>query len=271
MTARTLAFLGTGNMARALLRGCVTRAGIAPERLAASDAAPTALSQVANELGIRSFASNRDACAWAQGVVLAVKPQVLPSVLAEIAPALSADKLVISIAAGVSTTRIADALGGHARLVRAMPNLPAIVGASATAIAGAKDASEEDLEDAEALFRAVGTVVRVAEPLMDAVTGLSGSGPAYAFIAIDALADGGVRAGLPREVALALAAQTLLGASKLALESAEHPGRLKDMVTSPAGTTIAGVAALEREGLRRALLAAVEAATARSRELGEKS
>lgn len=255
-------------MARALLRGCLVRAGLAPEHLAATDVSPDALAQLTAEHAIRTFASNVEAAAWASVIVLAVKPQVLPAVLFEIAPELTPDKLVISIVAGVPSERIVEQLGGHPRVVRAMPNTPAIVGEAATAIVGGRGAAPEDLAVAEELFRSVGIVVRVAEPMMDAVTGLSGSGPAYVFMAIEALSDAGVRAGLPRDVALKLAAQTLLGAAKLAIETGEHPGRLKDMVTSPAGTTIAGVAALERAGFRHALLAAVEAATARSKELG---
>lgn len=256
-------------MARALLRGCLTRAGLLPEHLGATDVAQDALRTLAAEHGVQTFASNADAVQWASVIVLAVKPQVLPGVLFEIAPVLTPDKLVISIVAGISSTRISEGLGGHARVVRAMPNTPAIVGEGATAIVGGRAASPEDLVVADELFRSVGIVVQVAESMMDAVTGLSGSGPGYAFLAIEALSDAGVRAGLPREIATKLAAQTLLGAGKLALETGEHPGRLKDMVTSPAGTTIAGLAALEREGFRHALLCAVDAATARSKELGK--
>lgn len=268
-TARPLALLGAGNMARALLRGCLAKDPTAADRLAATDVSVDARAQVTQKLGVRTFASNVEACRWADTIVLAVKPQVLPHVLAEIAGQIAPDKLVISIVAGVTTETIREGLGGHARVVRAMPNMPAVVGASATAIAPASGAGDAELDEAEALFRGVGTVVRVAENMLDAVTGLSGSGPAYAFIAIEALSDAGVRAGLPREVALKLAAQTLLGAGKLVLETGEHPGKLKDMVTSPAGTTIAGVAALERAGLRNALIEAVTAATARSKQLGE--
>ena len=255
-------------MSRAILRGCLAQRGRAPDRLAATDVSAEARAQVA-QLGVRTFTNNVEACAWADTIVLAVKPQVLPQLLAEIADHVAADKLVISIAAGVTTRRIREGLNGHARLVRAMPNMPAVVAAGATAIASATGATEADLDEAAALFQSVGSVVRVSEAMLDAVTGLSGSGPAYAFIAIEALADAGVRAGLPRDVALKLAAQTLMGAGKMVLESGEHPGKLKDMVTSPAGTTIAGVAALERAGFRAALMQAVEAATARSKELGE--
>jgi pyrroline-5-carboxylate reductase len=266
-TAPKLAFLGAGNMARALLRGCLERAHIAPARLGAADIARDALAKLGKELAIRTFDDNGAAAAWADVLVLSVKPQVVPSVLAEIAPHVGA-KLVISIAAGVTNAAIETALGSSTRVVRAMPNTPAMVGEGATAIAPGGAATSEDLALTESLFGSVGVVVRVTEGQMDAVTGLSGSGPAYAFIAIEALADAGVRAGLSREVALKLSAQTLLGAAKLALESGEHPAKLKDMVTSPAGTTIAGVAALERAGYRHALIAAVEAAVARSRELG---
>lgn len=267
-TAHNVAFLGAGNMARALLRGCVLRAHIPPEQLAATDVMPEASARLASELGIRTFSTNAEACAWSTVIVLAVKPQVLPAVLPEIAPYVTPEQLVISIAAGVTAGRISAGLGGHKRVVRAMPNTPALVGEGATAIAAGPGLSPEDLAEAETLFRSVGTVVRVGESAMNAVTGLSGSGPAYGFIAIEALADAGVRVGLPRDVALQLAAQTLLGASRLVLESGEHPARLKDMVTSPGGTTIAGVAALERAGYRSALISAVEAATARSEELG---
>lgn len=267
-TSRKTAFLGCGNMATALLRAALNRGQRAPDSLAATDAHPSALERAREEFGIRTFSDNREACAWADEVVLAVKPQVLPAVLSEIAPALTPDTLVVSIAAGVTTERLRKGLNGHEKLVRAMPNTPAIVGEGATALAPAPGASEEDVQHAERLLAAAGCVVRVDERALDAVTGLSGSGPAYVFVAIEALSDAGVRAGLARDVATRLAAQTLLGAAKLLLETGEHPGKLKDMVTSPGGTTIAGIAALERHGFRNALMAAVEAATARSKELG---
>lgn len=269
-TGRKIAFLGAGNMARALLRGCLERGRLASGQLAATDVSQETVARLGTELGILTFSSNASAAEWADVVVLAVKPQVLPSVLTDIEPVMSGDKLLVSIAAGVSCAQIAGAFASTPRVVRAMPNTPALVGEGATAIAAGTAATADDLAEVEALFKSVGTVVRVAEALLDAVTGLSGSGPAYAFIAIEALSDAGVRAGLPRDVATTLSAQTLLGAAKLVLESGEHPGRLKDMVTSPAGTTIAGVAALERAGYRSALHAAVEAAVARSKELGKR-
>lgn len=263
--ASNIAFLGAGNMARALLQGCLGRGGYKPTQLAATDVSEAARAKIASDLGVRVFPDNAEAARWAQVIVLAVKPQVLPQVLAEIAPQLTPDKLVISIAAGATSERMRAGLSGHTRIVRAMPNTPATIGAGATAIAGS---SAEDLAFATTLFQSVGLVVTVAESSLDAVTGLSGSGPAYAFVAIEALSDAGVRAGLPRDVATKLAAQTLLGAAQLVLETGEHPAKLKDMVTSPGGTTSAGLAAAERAGLRYALQAAVEAAVARAKELG---
>jgi len=268
-TTPNTVFLGAGNMARALLRGAIEQSGLPAESFAVTDVLPDAVAALSRQLGVRTFASTQEAVRWARVVVLAVKPQVLPAVLAEIAPDIGEDTLVLSIAAGFATARIESALAGHKRIVRAMPNTPALVGAGATAISAAADVSEADIETTLTLLRGTGLVVRVDEKLMDGVTGLSGSGPAYGFVAIEALSDAGVREGLSREVATRLAAQTLLGAAKMVLETGEHPGRLKDMVTSPGGTTIAGVAALEKHGLRAALLAAVEAASRRSRELGK--
>lgn len=262
-----IAFLGAGNMATALLRGLIERGGMSPQSLAVSDVRPEAVAALVQGHGVHGYAKNSEAVAFADIVVLAVKPQVLPAVLAEIAPHVTERHLVISLVAGVTLSHLTSMLGGHDRIVRTMPNTPALVGEGATALARGPGASEADLELAMRLFASCGVVVRVEERLLDAVTGLSGSGPAYAFVAIEALSDAGVRAGLPRDVATKLAAQTLLGAAKMVLETGEHPGRLKDQVTSPAGTTIAGVAALEREGLRHALLSAVEAATARAKEL----
>jgi pyrroline-5-carboxylate reductase len=268
-TVRNWAFLGAGNMATALVRGAIRMSGVAKEHCAVTDVRREALDALSAELGIRVFADNESAAAWADVVVLCVKPQVLASVLAEISAALKPETLVISIVAGVTLSRLGAGLGGHARIVRAMPNTPALVGAGATALASSPGVSDADLALALALFGGIGLTVQVEEKLIDGVTGLSGSGPAYGFLAIEALADAGVREGLARDVALRLAAQTLLGAAKMVLETGTHPGALKDMVTSPGGTTIAGVAALEKGGLRAALMAAVEAASARARELGK--
>ena len=191
----------------------------------------------------------------------------MDTVLREVAPYLSPATVVVSIAAGIPLAALAAAAGAGARLVRVMPNTPCLVGETAAAMCLGGAADEGDADTVRTLFAAVGVVHRVDERLLSAVTGLSGSGPAYGFLAIEALADGGVRAGLPRDIATQLAAQTLLGAARMVLETGKHPGALKDMVTSPAGTTIAGVAALERGGLRAAFMEAVAAATARAEEL----
>jgi pyrroline-5-carboxylate reductase len=267
---KKLVFLGTGNMAEALLKGLLREGTADPDEIVCAEPRPERREEIADRYGVEVTADNRAAAALADLLVLSVKPQVMDALLAEIAPVVDGRKLVVSIAAGVPAAAIARRLPA-ARIVRTMPNMPALVGASATALSRGPNASDEDMTVARALFEAVGTAVVVDEPLLDAVTGLSGSGPAFVFIAIEALADGGVKAGLPRAAALSLAAQTVLGAARLVLESGRHPGELKDQVTSPAGTTIAGVSALEARGFRGALMEAVEAAARRSRELGEKA
>ncbi len=258
-------FLGAGQMATALAVGWAKAGLLDRARSLASDPHPAAQSRFATETGLTAVTCNADLMAAADVVVLAVKPQVLPAMLAEIAPLVEPRHLLISIAAGATLARLTTALGPTARVVRVMPNTPAVVGASATGIAGG---SADDQATVERLFAAVGTAVRVPEPLLDAVTGLSGSGPAYVFVMIEALADGGVRAGLPRDVAQKLAAQTVLGAAKMVLETGQHPAVLKDAVASPGGTTIAGLHALERAGFRAALMDAVSAAAERATELG---
>src|SRR5581483_2494138 len=219
--------------------------------------------------GIRATTSNLDVVRASEIVVLSVKPQILPSVLDEVSKHLQPHALVISIAAGTPVAAIEQRLPAGTRVVRTMPNTPALVGAGATAIAGGQHAKDDDLEATQRIFDAVGKTVVLDESQLDAVTGLSGSGPAYVFLIIEALSDAGVKMGLSRYNAQALAAQTVLGSAKLLLETNEHPGRLKDMVTSPGGTAIAGIATLEAGGLRTTLINAVEAATRRSRELGE--
>jgi pyrroline-5-carboxylate reductase len=268
VAGKRLGFLGAGNMGEALIKG-VLQAGLLPkEAIAASDAKPERLAHVAGTYGIQRAPDNRALVAGADVVVLAVKPQIMAAVLQEVAPAADATKLVVSVAAGVSVAGIRAHLPGARRLVRVMPNTPALVLEGATAIARAEGLEPGDLETVQALFGAVGRTVVLDEDALDAVTGLSGSGPAYVAIVIEALADGGVKMGLDRATALTLAVQTVLGTARLVRETGVHPGQLKDMVASPGGTTIAGVAALEDGGLRRTLIHAVEQATLRSRELG---
>ncbi len=264
---KKLSFIGAGQMAEALIGGLLAARACEVGSLWATDSSAERRDLVKRRFGIRVGEDNREAAQWADVVVLAVKPQVLDCVLTGIASALEG-RLVISIAAGISIPWLAKRLPGSARLIRAMPNMPALVREGMAAVASGPAVREEDLTVARAVFEAVGRVVPVEERLMDAVTGLSGSGPAYVFLMIEALADGGVKGGLPRQIAEVLAAQTVLGAARLLLESGEHPAQLKDRVASPGGTTISGLHQLEIGGLRAALIAAVEAATKRSQELG---
>jgi pyrroline-5-carboxylate reductase len=263
-----IAVIGAGNMGGALIGGLV-ESGVPPANLIASDAVAAALESVAQGWGVETTSDNRAAVQGRDVVLLAVKPQIAPAVLGEIAPALRPGCLLISIMAGFRTAAIESALGRPFPVVRAMPNLMAQVRAAAAALCPGRHATGEHLETARQVMGAVGSTVVVEEKQMDAVTGLSGSGPAYVFVLIDALADGGVKMGLPRPVALQLAAQTVLGAARMVAESGEHPAALKDRVTSPGGTTIAGLHALEQKGFRDALMSAVEAATRRSEELGK--
>ena len=265
---KRVAFLGAGNMGEALIKG-LAQAGLVPAgSISASDPRADHLAQVAHRYGIRAVADNSALVSEADVIILAVKPQIMAAVLKQIASVVDDGKLLISIAAGVSTRKLRDQLGKPARLIRVMPNTPALVLEGVTAVARAEGLKAGDLEAAQELFAAVGKVVVLEESAMDAVTGLSGSGPAYVAIAIEALADGGVKMGLDRVTAMTLAAQTVLGSARLLLETGVHPGQLKDMVSSPGGTTIAGIAGLEDGGFRRALIQAVERATLRSRELG---
>ena len=254
-------------MAEAMIGGLLLGQVCSVESIWATDPVAERRDRLKSQFGIRVGPSNREAVAWADVVILAVKPQTLPVVLSELAPIL-AHALVISIVAGVTIRTIAEQIAGAMRVVRAMPNIPALVREGMTALALGSAVSEDDSRLARTVFEAVGRVVLVEERLMDAVTGLSGSGPAYVFQAIEALADGGVMMGLPRQTAELLAAQTVVGAARLVLESGVHPAQLKDRVASPGGTTIAGLHQLEQGGFRAALMAAVEAATTRSKELG---
>ncbi len=266
---RTIAFLGAGNMAGALIRGLLHAKACEPSEIFAVDVRPQRLDELAKRHGIRVGRDLAEAAAWADVVVLATKPQVFDRLLPVVGAAIRPDALVVSIAAGVPIDALEGQLPEGTRVVRTMPNTPALVDAGATAIARGTHASDEDVGLVRRIFDSVGVSVVLDEGLLDAVTGLSGSGPAYIFLIIEALSDAGVKVGLHRESAQLLAAQTVLGSAKLLLETGEHPGRLKDMVTSPGGTAIAGLHTLEAGGLRTTLINAVETAAARSRELGE--
>jgi pyrroline-5-carboxylate reductase len=270
MLEQNIAFLGAGNMAGALIRGLLNGKTSAPDHIWATDVRAPRLAELAAGHGIRTSAENRPATEWADVVVLATKPQSFAKLLPEIRGAADG-KLIVSVAAGVPIGVIEHALGPRARVVRTMPNTPAVVDAGATAIAKGSHATDADVALAEKIFGSVGVTVVLEESQLDAVTGLSGSGPAYIFMIIEALSDAGVKVGLHRDTALLLAAQTVMGSAKLLLETGEHPGKLKDMVTSPGGTAIAGLHTLEAGSLRTTLMNAVEAATNRSRELGRQA
>jgi pyrroline-5-carboxylate reductase len=264
-----IGFLGAGKMATALARGWLSAGLVHPEALLASDPSAEARAFFKSATGVLAIGANAEVVDRSDVLILAVKPQSMAALLSEIASAVRPGHLLISIAAGITLRQMQTGIGATRRLVRVMPNTPCLVGASASAYAPGPDATEEDIALVDRLLNGVGRAFRLPESLLDAVTGLSGSGPAFVYLIIEALSDGGVRVGLPREVATILAAQTVFGAAKMVLETGSHPGVLKDMVASPGGTTIAGLHALERGGVRAALIDAVEAAARRSSELSK--
>lgn len=261
-----LGFIGAGRMATALVQGFAAAGLVAPESVVASDVFENARAAFEQETGAATTSDNAEVVAASDVVFLAVKPGDIDKVCRQINPALTPEHLVVSIAAGVTLSQLSLGLGGERRMIRVMPNTPCLVGASASAYSRASHATDDDARLVHQLLSAIGVCYELPEPLLDAVTGLSGSGPAFVYLVIEALSDGGVRMGLPRDVATSLAAQTVFGAAKMVLETGQHPGALKDMVASPGGTTIAGLHELERHGLRGALMDAVEAAARRSEE-----
>ena len=267
---KTLCFIGSGNMGEALVSGLVLSGSARPGNIICTDPREERLDELHTRYGVNTSADNLEAVRASEIVIYAVKPQLMAEVLKETADLLDMSKLVVSIAAGVPLRAIESLLQKELRLIRVMPNIAASVKESATALSAGKHARREDVELALSIFNSVGKTVFLRENyLMDAITGLSGSGPAYIFIIVDALADAGVKMGLSRKDAQFLAAQTVMGAAKMLMETGEHPGQLKDRVTSPGGTAIAGIHTLEKGGLRTTLINAVEAATLRSKELGE--
>ncbi len=265
----SIGFLGAGKMGTALARGFIHAGLVTAEQIMASDPVEGARTDFGRETGARIASSNAEVAKFASVLLLAVKPDQVGGVLAEIRDHFTKKHLLISIAAGVPLAKLEGGLDPNARVIRVMPNTPALVGASATAYALGKSAQPEDGQLAQKLFSAVGVAYSVKESLLDAVTGLSGSGPAYIYLMIEGLSDGGVAAGLPRDIATKLAAQTMLGSAKMVLETGLHPGALKDMVTSPGGTTIEGLHELEKGKVRASLMNAVRAATEKSKKLGQ--
>jgi pyrroline-5-carboxylate reductase len=263
-----LVFLGGGQMAEAIARGVIAAGLLTPDRIAASEVRASRRDYLESQVGIRAIASNAEAVTLGDVIILALKPQDIGVVLQEVGGFVSSDQLVVSIAAGVPLSKLEPPFEAPVPVIRVMPNTPCLVGAGMAAIARGKHATPEHETRVLGIFNATGKAVTVSEKDLDAVTALSGSGPGYVAVIVEAMIDGGVRAGLARDVATTLAIQTVLGSAQMLSETGTHPALLKDMVSSPGGTTIAGIHALERGGVRAALIDAIVAATERSRELG---
>jgi len=267
MLNKKMLLIGGGNMGRSLLRGILKAKLTEPRNMTVVDVHTGRLEELRAEFGVQVTDDPLPAVGDSEIIILAVKPTTLSDLVAQIRDLVRSDQLIISIIAGIEASRIRDGLGKNNPVVRCMPNIAATVDCAASAISSCPPCTPEHMKVAAAIFAAVGEVVRVDERLMDAVTGLSGSGPAYIYMVIEALCDGGVKMGLPRDIAMKLATQTVLGAAQLVKETGEHPATLKDRVTTPGGTTIAAVHELEERGLRAMLISAVVTATEQSREL----
>lgn len=267
LNTHKIGFIGAGAMGSALLTGLIKANLVDPANLMVSDANKEQLQTITDRLGIKGCQGNVALAEQVDILVLAVKPWIVKEILPELKPVVKPGQLVISIAAGITIADLETSLAEDVAVIRVMPNTPSLVSEGATAIALGKHVTSEQHEQGLAMFGAVGTAVTVKENLMNSVTGLSGSGPAYVFIMLEAMSDAGVKAGLPRDISTTLAAQTMLGAAKMVLETGEHPGRLKDMVTTPGGTTIYGVHALEQSGIRAALINGVMAAVDKANEM----
>jgi len=263
----SIAFLGGGAMGRALMQGVLDAGVYEASQITVFDASKERTAQLAAELKIQTADDAVAAARHAKVLLLAVKPHIAAAALAPLREIITPSQTVISIAAGVTVAQLEQCFAEPVPVIRVMPNTPCLVGEAAAALCAGTHAEEEHLQQAHQIFDAVGLAVDVEERLMDAVTGLSGSGPAYVYLFIEALSDGGVNMGLPRDVAMRLAAQTVLGAAKMVLESGMHPGQLKDQVTSPGGTTIAALQTLEKNAFRGAVIDAVQTAARRSNEL----
>jgi pyrroline-5-carboxylate reductase len=266
---KQIGFVGVGNMGEALIHGLLHGHLCRPDQILCSDTRPERLKAIREKYEVKGTSHNTEVVKQSDLIIIAVKPQIMKNVVEEIAKYLNLSKLIISIAAGVPLEAIESCAKKELKLIRVMPNICVSVREGVSAIAGGRHALKEDLMMAKTIFDSVGKSLFIEEDLLDAVTGLSGSGPAYIFLIIDALADAGVKVGLSRDDALILSSQTVLGAAKMLIETGEHPGKLKDLVTSPGGTAIAGLHTLEEGGLRTTLINAVEVATQRSEALGK--
>lgn len=262
-----IGFIGAGNMARAIIGGILANNVVAPAQVHASAPSDATRAKVAQDFGIATFASNAEVAAWADMVVLAVKPYMMETAIDDIVDVISPDTVVVSVAAGKTLEWIDQAFGMEMKLVRAMPSTPALVGQGVTGICANERVSEEELSTVLAMFRSIGIVEQLSEPMIDVIGAVAGSTPAYVAMFIEALADAAVAEGMPRAQAYKVAAQAVMGSGKLALETGKHPGELKDMVCSPGGTTIEGVQILEARGMRAAVMEAIRAAIAKTRRL----
>ncbi|TVM03184.1 MAG: pyrroline-5-carboxylate reductase [Candidatus Brocadia sp. WS118] len=271
MLKEKIGFVGGGKMGEALCKGIITARLSEANRIMVSDVLSERCRLLSQEIGVKTTQNNGDVVSFADVIVLAVKPQMMNQILTDYKNSITQQHLVVSIAAGIPIRSIESRLQPGIRVIRVMPNTPCLVGLSATAFALGQYATHADGQLVSTIFSSVGKVFQLDEKYLDAVTGLSGSGPAYVYMFIEALSDGGVRMGLPRDIATALAAQTVLGAAKMLLETGQHPAQLKDAVASPGGTTIEGIIKLEDSGFRAAIINAVEAATLKSKQLGELS
>jgi pyrroline-5-carboxylate reductase len=269
LDGKKIGFIGGGNMAEAIIKGLLA-GGLQSVAIMVAEPVPLRRDFLSSEYAAEVTDDNLNVARQSDIIILAVKPQVAASVLTALEPVIGTETLVISIMAGIATDFIEKVLANGVRVVRCMPNTPALIQSAVTALCPGRKSEEQDLDTAREIFSNVGAVVIVPEKLMDAVTGLSGSGPAYVFTFMEALADAGVKNGLPRDVATGLAVQTVLGAARMAAETGEHLALLKERVTSPGGTTIAGLHALENGRFRGVIMDAVDAATQRSKELAGK-
>ena len=271
LAGHKLGFLGGGAMAEALIAGILKKELLPSSQITVSDLSNPRLTYLQEKYSVVVSDNNRDLVTAADIVILAVKPFVVEKILLEVKNLFIQNKMIISIAAGLTTAYVEELIAVPVPVVRVMPNTPALIGAGISAVASGKYADQQAEEKAVAVFSAVGKTVLLQESLMDSVTGLSGSGPAYIYLILEALSDAGVRMGLPRDVATLLSAQTMIGAAGMVMETGEHVAVLKERVTTPGGTTVAGLFSLEEAGVRAALMKAVEAATVRSRELSSRS
>lgn len=266
-TSKKIGFIGLGNMAKAMIGGMLQKGVAAPENLIGSARTAATCRQVAEQYGITTYSSNTEVAGQADFLFLAVKPQLFPEVIGEIHDAVRPDTVIVSIAAGKTLQEIAELFGGERKILRCMPNTPALVLEGCTGVCANNSVTPEEVEEVLTLLRSFGVAEPVPEHLMDAVVGVSGSSPAYIFLFLEAMADAAVAAGMPRRQAYTFAAQAMLGSAKLMLETGKHPGELKDMVCSPGGTTIEGVQVLEEMGLRSSVMGAVEACVEKSKKM----